>query len=30
MANVKFLSGSYAQYSTLAVKDTNALYFIDG
>lgn len=30
MANVKFLSGSYAQYSTLAVKDTNALYFVDG
>ena len=29
-SNVKFLSGSYAQYSALAVKDTNALYFIDG
>lgn len=30
MANVKFLSGSYAQYSTLAVKDANTLYFVDG
>lgn len=30
MANVKFLSGSYAQYSSLAVKDTNTLYFVDG
>ena len=30
MANVKFLSGSYAQYSALAVKDTNTLYFVDG
>ena len=30
MANVKFLSGSYAQYSSLAVKDANTLYFIDG
>ena len=30
MANVKFLSGSYAQYSALAVKDPNTLYFVDG
>ena len=30
MANVKFLSGSYAQYSSLAVKDANTLYFVDG
>lgn len=30
MANVKFLSGSYAQYSGLAVKDSNTLYFVDG
>lgn len=30
MANVKFLSGSYAQYSALAVKDANTLYFVDG
>lgn len=30
MANVKFLTGSYAQYSALAVKDTNTLYFVDG
>ena len=30
MANVKFLSGSYAQYSALPVKDANTLYFIDG
>ena len=30
MANVKFLSGSYAQYSGLAVKDANTLYFVDG
>ena len=30
MANVKFLSGSYAQYSSLAVKDPNTLYFVDG
>ena len=30
MANVKFLSGSYAQYSSLAVKDSNTLYFVDG
>lgn len=29
-SNVKFLSGTYAQYSTLAVKDANTLYFIDG
>lgn len=28
--NVKFLSGSYAQYSGLAVKDANTLYFVDG
>ena len=28
--NVKFLSGSYAQYSSLAVKDPNTLYFVDG
>ena len=30
MANVKFLSGSYAQYSALAAKDANTLYFVDG
>ena len=30
MAKVKFLSGSYAQYSGLAVKDDNTIYFIDG
>ena len=30
MANVKFLTGSYAQYSALATKDTNTLYFVDG
>ena len=30
MANVKFLSGSYAQYSGLAEKDSNTLYFVDG
>ena len=30
MANVKFLSGSYAQYSGLAAKDSNTLYFVDG
>lgn len=30
MANVKFLSGTYSQYSALAVKDTNTLYFVDG
>ena len=30
MANVKFLSGSYAQYSSLAAKDPNTLYFVDG
>lgn len=30
MANVKFLSGSYAQYSSLAAKDANTLYFVDG
>ena len=30
MANVKFLTGSYAQYSALATKDANTLYFIDG
>ena len=30
MANVKFLSGTYAQYSSLAVKDPNTLYFVDG
>ena len=29
-SNVKFLSGSYAQYSGLAVKDANTLYFVDG
>ena len=28
--NVKFLSGSYAQYSALPAKDANTLYFIDG
>ena len=30
MANVKFLSGTYAQYSALPVKDASTLYFIDG
>ena len=30
MANVKFLSGSFAQYFSLAVKDPNTLYFVDG
>lgn len=30
MANVKFLSGTYSQYSALAVKDANTLYFVDG
>ena len=30
MANVKFLSGTYAQYSALPTKDANTLYFIDG
>ena len=30
MANVKFLSGTYAQYSALPAKDANTLYFIDG
>ena len=30
MANVKFLSGTYVQYSALPVKDANTLYFIDG
>ena len=30
MANVKFLSGTYAQYSALPTKDVNTLYFIDG
>ena len=30
MANVKFLSGTYAQYSALSTKDANTLYFIDG
>ena len=29
-SNVKFLSGSYAQYSALAAKDVNTLYFVDG
>ena len=28
-SNVKFLSGSYAQYSALGVKDNNTLYFLD-
>lgn len=28
-SNVKFLSGSYSQYSGLAVKDNNTLYFLD-
>ena len=27
--NVKFLSGTYAQYSALGVKDNNTLYFLD-
>ena len=30
MANVKFLSGSYAKYSALGSKDSNTLYFVDG
>ena len=30
MANVKFLSGTYAQYSALPVTDNNTLYFVDG
>ena len=30
MANVKFIVGSYAEYSALAAKDSNALYFVDG
>ena len=30
MANVKFLSGTYAQYSALPTKDANTLHFIDG
>ena len=30
MASVKFLSGTYAQYSALPTKDANTLYFIDG
>ena len=30
MASVKFLSGSFSQYSALAVKDANTLYFVDG
>ena len=30
MANVKFLTGTYAQYKGLAAKDANTLYFIDG
>ena len=29
MANVKFLSGTYAQYTALGVKDNNTLYFLD-
>ena len=29
-SNVKFLSGTYAQYSALSVKDANTLYFVDG
>src|SRR5574344_1584106 len=29
MASVKFLSGTYSQYSALAVKDANTLYFVD-
>ena len=28
-SNVKFLSGSFSQYSALAVKDANTLYFLD-
>ena len=30
MANVKFLSGTYAQYSALPTKDPNTLYFVEG
>lgn len=30
MANVKFLTGTYAQYKGLATKDANTLYFVDG
>lgn len=29
MANVKFLTGTYAQYKGLAAKDANTIYFID-
>ena len=28
-SNVKFLSGTYSQYASLAVKDNNTLYFLD-
>lgn len=28
-SNVKFLTGTYAQYSALGVKDNNTLYFLD-
>lgn len=30
MANVKFLTGTYAKYKGLATKDANTLYFIEG
>lgn len=30
MANVKFLTGTYAQYKGLTTKDANTLYFIEG
>ena len=30
MANVKFLTGSYAQYVSLTQKSDDTLYFIDG
>lgn len=30
MANVKFLTGTYAQYKGLTAKDANTLYFVDG
>ena len=30
MANVKFIVGTYAEYTSLAKKDNNTLYFIDG
>lgn len=29
MANVKFLTGTYAEYKGLATKDVNVIYFVD-